>query len=253
MCNHVNVWMLRYVHQLVSNCVCLLFGAEQIVYSVCFLCQLLFLSELVSTTDTFHMIWSLINIKYWVVQFHTLNLKPTLRKYFTLVVFLSLMKVMTQFPKVHCDCLLTEWVWEETGAPGENPQTHRENEQTSCRLDVDAVFILVAGGSHWKSDLKMWLLDFLMSWPHHAGVDHLVDKVLTCVRSVKVFIFLNIFWSKHGAGRCDLSTQTYTKTAPQLSGEFTWSWSQWIVKISENVSPCTFVSPPITYSTSDSR
>ena len=118
------------------------------------------------------MIWSLINIKYWVVQFHTLNLKPTLRKYFTLVVFLSLMKVMTQFPEVHCDCLLTEWVWEETGAPGENTQTHRENEQTSCRLDVDAVFIIVAGGSHWKSDLKMWLLDFLMSWPHHAG-DHL--------------------------------------------------------------------------------
>ncbi len=25
--------MLRYVHQLVSNCVCLLFGAGQVVYS----------------------------------------------------------------------------------------------------------------------------------------------------------------------------------------------------------------------------
>lgn len=55
-----------------------------------------------------------------------------------------------------------------------------------------------------------------------------------------VFKFLKYLFFKHGAGRCGFFTQTYTKIASQLSGEFTWSWSQWIVKSDPLFNPLFF-------------
>ena len=43
------------------------------------------------------------------------------------------MKVTGQFLKIQCNCLLTDWVWEETGEPGGNPRRHGANERALRR------------------------------------------------------------------------------------------------------------------------
>ena len=41
--------------------------------------------------------------------------------------------VMRKLLKIQSNCLLTDWVWEETGAPGANPRRHGDNEQALHR------------------------------------------------------------------------------------------------------------------------